>query len=1056
MIRLNRPSMILQAWLLTCCTLVLASDRMDNVVVKQWGAEEGLPQTSITQIYQTDSHFLYLGTLDGLIQFNGTQFKRVVPENIPNLPNTRISAIHQTEDGTLWAGTQGGGLVGLKDGQATLYNRRQGLAAEVVHCLTGDGEGTLWIGTSGGISRLDLAQRRLFTHGEIAGLTVFTVARDQSRRIWLGTDRGLWYLSNSGIFKKFPIPKEGIESEPIVNHLTPSVRGGLWVATQDYGLLYLPPLQTIPYPEAMPESYIDGIGHWQVADGLRHPTIVHMVEDRNGMIWLAGRGSVICFDGQTFSHLDAKEINVWSLWEDTTGTIWFGTHGGGLYKIVPQPISTLSRDEGLSHDAMMGMVQDSRGTKWFASYGGGLYRYNRNGLKRFTTEDGLSHDIVWTVGEGPAGNIWVATQAALDVFDTDFQPRHDVLHPELPREMTVYLIYRDRRNRMWLGSDSGLYTIDGNQLTHIGHEDGLPGNRVTYLLEDDRNRILLATSGGAAILEGDRLSKITADHGLPHPLARVVFQGPDKRIWVGTYGGGLALLDERDPLQPRAKAVQINKHFPPPTVHWMTLDAEGYLWLSSNTGIYRIRYTDLSQAADNPEIGLEWQSFNRADGMVSEECNGGFYPSAIRDRNQRIWLPTMRGMVSFHPESFAREEKQADLFIEGIEVNNVWYPNSGLDNLTLPAGSRSFFIRFSSLSFSDPGRHRVRYKLDGQDEEWIEDEHVNEVKYTNLKPGHYTFTIQSTSRAGGPKNQEVRIAFEILPFFYETHAFRGLMVLVFLVLAWLAHWVATRRLAAHQKYLADLVARRTREIEQKRLRLEETNQALTVALKERSDLMHMVVHDLKNPISAVSGYSQMMLEEDELEAHNRDIATRIQTSADQMLGMIQELLESEQYETALPKPRLAGEELDTLLRDWTREWIVLANLKRQTVEYESRAKAKVSIDRRRTKEIFDNLVSNAIKFSPPQTKIRVRLEQEEGFALVQVSDQGSGLSSEDMDKLFGKFQRLSAKPTGGEPSSGLGLYIVKQLVELQGGTVWAESINRQGASFFIRLPLLDC
>lgn len=1054
MVCLNRPLLFIQACVLTCC--LLSAGSMDNVVVRQWSSAEGLPQTSITEIYQTDSHFLYLGTLDGLIRFNGTQFQKIVPENIPNLPNTRIFAIHRTKDGTLWVGTQGGGLIALKDNQATLFNRPQGLAAEVVQCLDADDKGTLWVGTQSGLSRIDLATQRIFSHKELNGIQVFTIARDGAERVWLGTDRGLWFRTNEGRFQRFVLPVEGMEDAPIINHMIAARDGGFWLGTRAYGLLYMPSPAAFPDPADMGALLKEKLRRFDVAQGLPDPSVQRIVEDRQGNIWLASKGAVVCYNGKKFESLPTKEINVWSLWEDTTGTIWFGTHGGGLYKVVPQPIAMLSREQGLNHDAMMGVCRDSRGAMWFASYGGGVYRYQDDKLQQFTTEQGLSHDIVWTVGEGPAGHIWVATQSALDVFDADFKPVQGVLHPDLPRDMTVLSIYRGDGNAMWLGSDQGLFYMNGETLRHYTRSDGLPGLRVTYQMRDDRGRFLFATDGGVAIMDGDHFQKITVDQGLPHQLVRTVFQGPDQRIWAGTYGGGLALIDERDPNLPRAATLRVNDQFPPATVHWMDLDAVGYVWLSSNNGIFRVRYQDLTAAFDNPDVGLEWQVFNREDGMASEECNGGFFPAAVRDAQNRIWLPTMRGMASFNPQSFANEENHADIYIEGMEVNQAWYGNPGQKDLVLPAGSRSFYIRFSSLGFSNPNQHRLRYRLEGQDDNWIEDELVNEVKYTNLDPGTYVFHVQSTSQAGGPKNKAALLTFSIQPYFYETNAFRGLLVLALLGFAWLAHWTATRRLAARQKYLADLVDQRTREIEQKRRRLEETNQALTVALKERSDLMHMVVHDLKNPISAVSGYSQMMLEEDELDEDNRDLADRIQTTADQMLTMIQELLESEKYDTAMPKPRLAGEELDELLRDWTREWEVLANLKRQTFEYDSQAKAKVAIDRRRTKEIFDNLVSNAIKFSPPQTKISVQLKQEEGFALVQITDQGMGLSNEDMGKLFGKFQRLSAKPTAGEPSSGLGLYIVKQLVELQGGTVWAESINRQGASFFIRLPLADC
>ena len=113
------------------------------------------------------------------------------------------------------------------------------------------------------------------------------------------------------------------------------------------------------------------------------------------------------------------------------------------------------------------------------------------------------------------------------------------------------------------------------------------------------------------------------------------------------------------------------------------------------------------------------------------------------------------------------------------------------------------------------------------------------------------------------------------------------------------------------------------------------------------------------------------------------------------------------------------------------------------------------VDLKKFRSVVENLLSNAIKYSPKESKIKITVEQESKFVVIKVEDEGPGLSEEDQKKLFRKFQKLSSQSTGGESSSGLGLYIVKQIVELHGGVLQVESQLNKGSVFSVRMPLVD-
>lgn len=238
------------------------------------------------------------------------------------------------------------------------------------------------------------------------------------------------------------------------------------------------------------------------------------------------------------------------------------------------------------------------------------------------------------------------------------------------------------------------------------------------------------------------------------------------------------------------------------------------------------------------------------------------------------------------------------------------------------------------------------------------------------------------------------------------------------------------------------------ELKHARERLREMNE-------EKNEFMGIAAHDLRNPLSAIQGYAEMIIEDAQSLAH-RDLegnGQRIREAAKRMTEMVQNFLDANRIERGELKLNMAISDLSPLLQSVLETQSPHATAKGQMIQLElpptpTLALADVSI----TFQVFENLVSNAVKYSPPGKKIFVRLKAEAGVVRFEVEDQGPGLSKEDQKKLFGKFARLSAKPTGGEHSTGLGLSIVKRLVEAMNGKVWCESELGMGAKFIVTIP----
>ncbi|MBP1625624.1 MAG: putative histidine kinase [Holophagaceae bacterium] len=241
-------------------------------------------------------------------------------------------------------------------------------------------------------------------------------------------------------------------------------------------------------------------------------------------------------------------------------------------------------------------------------------------------------------------------------------------------------------------------------------------------------------------------------------------------------------------------------------------------------------------------------------------------------------------------------------------------------------------------------------------------------------------------------------------------------------------------------------------------RLQASNEELRRVNLLKSRLLAIAAHDLKNPLTALVLLVDQLSELGESSAPSIQKKTiqRIRGSVEKMLGILQALLDSAAAETGHMVLHKRPLDLQEMTRSIVEENQSYADSKQ--IELLHRVDAAgdwcVEVDDIRIREALDNLLNNAIKFSPPRSRVELSLERAGAWVRVRVKDQGPGFTPEDLRRAFGMYQRLSAQPTGGESSTGLGLSIVKQMVELHGGHIEIESEPGQGATFRLDLPSL--
>jgi signal transduction histidine kinase len=260
---------------------------------------------------------------------------------------------------------------------------------------------------------------------------------------------------------------------------------------------------------------------------------------------------------------------------------------------------------------------------------------------------------------------------------------------------------------------------------------------------------------------------------------------------------------------------------------------------------------------------------------------------------------------------------------------------------------------------------------------------------------------------------------------------------------------AYKKVSKQQKILEDQAA----EIQQANMELHQQNEELTALNIEKNELMGIVSHDLKNPIGAVRGYAELIENQTFTGDEVLSASSHIVQVSERMLELVKNLLDMNQMESGGLQLNMVNFDISPVVEAVVDQYRTPAEAKQITLHFSNETEeSTVSADEQALMQVLDNLVSNAVKYSPHGKQAFVRILRNEAAVRIEVQDQGEGISEEDMKKLFGKFARLSARPTGGEHSTGLGLSIVKRMVEAMNGKVWCESELGKGSMFIVELP----
>ena len=718
----------------------------DNIYIrKNFTVEDGLLSNRVNAIVQTRDGFLWIGTEEGLLRFDGRHFAPVVflPEASPVWVNTLAEA----PDGALWVGTKAG-LARIQSGGmsepghliSALYHPDSG-EGDSIQCLHFSRTGTLFVGTMTGLYRFD--------HDRFS----VVIPKLWTSRIEEASNGHLLVITSKGFMEW--------DGTQVIQH--PEVSARLGVRQNEIFHVFEDHAGTIWY------CTIEGLARRVGAsiERLKPVDAVFRVnEDPQGTLWFSQSGGLYRAT-KSGRELIASNLAATYLCFDHNGDVWAGTKGSGLFRFKRQAVKMFTAADGLPLGVPRAVLAASDGKLWVGSDCGGLSRFDGRRFHSYSEKDGLTNSCVYSLAEDRNHDILIGTFGG-GIFRFRKGQFTPFLKEDKLTDKVAVAILPASDGSLWIPYSDGLRRIQDGQVREFTTADGLSSNNVLSVYADRRGVIWVEATGGIDRLEKDRFVEVSKTNNASIGAGRFGF-GEDQRgelFAFGPFGGTFHVQETR--------VVRLDVA---PKITGM-LRSPDALWFCGD-GIYRAASDSLEEWEKHPDAPPDYTRFDRADGMNSAECSGGFRNMAMTN-DGRVWAATEQGVAMLESSTPPHRSPEPAIYMERIVVGKTPQPVGR--ELVVPPGTHHIELHFDAIELTSPERVRFQYRLDDVDREWLEADAAVTAVYTGLPVGTHEFHVRASNADGVWDRTGIVYKITQQPYFYQTTWFRLSCVALFLAL----------------------------------------------------------------------------------------------------------------------------------------------------------------------------------------------------------------------------------------------------------------------------------
>lgn len=1017
---------------------------------RHYTVEDGLSSNSIRSLIQDQRGYIWLGTENGLNGFDGIQIKDYSKGYEHGPGNNTINAMHEEANGTIWLATDVGVFSYFpreERFQRLNIETEEGVAvSSICYTLAQDKDQNIWFSTYG---------QGIFKYNKKNNKLIRFEIEDCSNNIYcayIDSDNNVWATGNPpGNESLYRLNKTNNSFEPFLLKYAPGERcsntlimvedlaRNLWLGTRETGL------QKVDRYSGEVTTYLSPLG----GDGIRH---IHSITE---------------IDYQTF------------LIGSDQGLTLFNSLTGERRNFLPDEADPFS----LSDQFIYPIVKDKEGGMWIGSYYGGVnYVSPRNGqFEGFSATkyaNSVGGNIISCFTEDAHGNIWIGSD---DGGMSCYSPQSGTFTNYLPQEGKNSLTYHNIHalcfddNDLWIGTYTGglnvLDTQTGKFRYYLSSEDAnsLDQNNIYSIFKDKEKNMWVTTMSGVNLYNREKDNFIRVKN-FGH-LTMDIKQDHRGNLWFATQGKGVFRLDTSTQswtnYQHSGKENSLNGNM----VNCLHIDSHGDVWIGTTDGLCKYRQED--DSIERIELSIQNQNicciieeeeafwittakglvhyipgegslvFTQSDGLQSDL----FLPaSGIKASDGKIYLGSVKGFNAFYPHRIRPNEFIPPVVLTGLEIFNREIPVSPgsllpvplneLDKLELSYRDNVFSIRYAALSYSIPEKNRFVYKLEGFDRHWNQVGTQNKATYTNLPAGTYTFRVKASNNDGVWNEEGAKLKIVIHPPFYLTAGFKVLyFVLTCISVFFIFRFLMKRTEKKHVAEMEELGRQKEKEMHEAKI-----------------SFFTIIAHEIRTPVSLIIGpLEKIMTSYANLIPDNiKSDLNVIDRNSQRLLSLVNQLLDFRKVESGGMKLKLEQCNMAEVISAVSVRFTPWVTQKGAKFTVDSPANdATATVDREAITKLISNLLTNASKYTKDEVTLSCRFLPEEEQFTITVADNGCGISPEEKEKIFQAFYQAADN----KPGTGIGLSIVRNIVDAHRGTIEVVSEEGKGSSFIVTLPI---